>query len=305
MARRLPARRADRRGGAAHGGRSPDRPATTPSCAACSSRRPSRTPRRPTTWRWRGGSCRASNSWAAPRTEAPDPLIAAARARSRARAPPRTTPSMLVLSSHVARLLSSYFLAIRRLEEAQLVLERRRRPPATCTGEGLRRADRALLPAPAAAARPRARRARLRGGRRARSSVSRRRRQRFQSAEMKVKATPTSTSSWRAATSTPGRSTAPSRCSCARASEGEPTAEVTMELANLALKRGDPRRADPDRPRGAGRAARRAGLGARHHRLGRGARPARTPARRLHTMPPATTAAPKPRGEARSSAGSA
>ena len=31
---------------------------------------------------------------------------------------------MLVLSSHVARLLSSYFLAIRRLEEAELVLEK-------------------------------------------------------------------------------------------------------------------------------------------------------------------------------------
>ena len=30
---------------------------------------------------------------------------------------------LLVLSSHVARLLSSYFLAIRRLEEAQMVLE--------------------------------------------------------------------------------------------------------------------------------------------------------------------------------------
>ena len=57
--------------------------------------------------------------------------------------------------------------------------------------------------------------------------------------------------------------------------EGEPTAEVTVELANLALKRGDPRRAAPDRPRRARRAARRAELDARHDRLRRGARPSR------------------------------
>ena len=123
-------------------------------------------------------------------------------------------------------------------------------------------------------------------------------RQRFQSADMKVKAADIDFELARSYVNTGQIDRAEPLFLRAR-DEGEPTAEVTIELANLALKRGDPRRGDADRPRGAGRAARRAGLGARHHRLGRGTRPSRAPARRLHRRAPATTAAPKPRGAAR------
>ena len=67
--RRLLARRPDRRRGHADAqmtGSWRAMTATTPSCAPCWSPRPSPTRPRPTIWRWRGGSCRASTSWAGP-----------------------------------------------------------------------------------------------------------------------------------------------------------------------------------------------------------------------------------------------
>ena len=122
--RRLPARGPDRRGGRADRAAWPATPATIPSCAPCSSPPPSPTPR------------------AADYPGARAPVPAAGRASSAA--PPPTPPirwwrsgcsrpglarhpadpDLLILSGHVARLLSSYFLAIRRLEEAEAVLER-------------------------------------------------------------------------------------------------------------------------------------------------------------------------------------
>ncbi len=43
-------------------------------------------------------------------------------------------PDLLILSGHVARLLSSYFLAIRRLEEAEAVLDSAIPRPASWRG---------------------------------------------------------------------------------------------------------------------------------------------------------------------------
>ena len=91
-------------------------------------------------------------------TEAPDPVIAL-RVLDAGIARHPGDAELLVLSSHVSRLLSSYFLAIRRLEEAQMVLEHTPNA-AELTGRRLGRADRALLPALAPAPRSRARRAR-------------------------------------------------------------------------------------------------------------------------------------------------
>ena len=210
-------------------------------------------------------------------------------------------PELLVLSSHVARLLSSYFLAIRRLEEAQAVLEH---TPAARELTGRVSAELIELyflrlrlrldperdtPAYAEADALKQRFAETR--------------QRFQSTDLKVKAADIDFEVARSYVNTGQIDRAEPLFLRAR-DEGEPTAEVTVELANLALKRGDPRRASADRPRGPRRAARGAELVARHDRLRRGPRAARAPARRLHGRRRRSRAAPRRPGEARSSAGS-
>jgi tetratricopeptide (TPR) repeat protein len=147
---------------------------------------------------------------------------------------------LLVLSSHIARLLSSYFLAIRRLEEAQMVLEHTPNA-AELTGRvsaelielyflrlRLRLDPERDSPAYAEADALKQRFAETR--------------QRFQSTDMKVKAADIDFELARSYVNAGQIDRAEPLFLRAR-DEGEPTAEVTVELANLALKRGDPARA--------------------------------------------------------------
>ena len=200
----------------AHGDARRHRPATIPSCArllVAGGQARRRAP--PTSWRWRAGSCRASICWAAPPPTRPTRWSPSACWRPASRATP-AIPSCWcsrATSRACCRRTSWPSVASRR---PQLVLEHDA-AAGELTGARLRRADRALLPAPAAAAGSRARHAR-------RTPRPTRCKQRFAETQPALPerrdegaATPTSTSSWRAATSTPGRSTAPSRCSCARA----------------------------------------------------------------------------------------
>ena len=69
---------------------------TIPICAPCWSRRPSPTPRRPTTWRWPAASCRGSTFWAGPR---PTPPIRWWRFGCSRRASGRTPPTWICSSS--------------------------------------------------------------------------------------------------------------------------------------------------------------------------------------------------------------
>jgi tetratricopeptide (TPR) repeat protein len=172
-------------------------------------------------------------------SDTPDPLVAfrvleAGVARSPG------DPELLILSAHVARMLSSYFLAIRRLEEAQALLDRdpagheleakvsaellelyflrlrlrldpEREPPAFGEADVLR----------------------------ARFAETRRR---FQGADMKVHDADIDFELARSYVNVGDIDRAEPLFLRAR-EEGEPTAEVTTELASLALKRGDPRRA--------------------------------------------------------------
>ncbi len=211
-------------------------------------------------------------------TEAPDPVIAL-RVLDAGIARHPGDAELLVLSSHVSRLLSSYFLAIRRLEEAQMVLEHTPNA-AELTGRvsaelielyflrlRLRLDPERDAPAYAEADALKQRFAETH--------------QRFQSADMKVKPADIDFELARSYVNAGQIDRAEPLFLRAR-EEGEPTAEVTVELANLALKRGDPARAAQiireglDAIRGAQE------LGARHDRLGRRPRAARTPARRLH-----------------------
>lgn len=172
-------------------------------------------------------------------TEAPDPIIAL-RVLEAGIARRPDDPELLVLSGHVSRLLSSYFLAIRRLEEAQLILER---TPAAAELTGRVSAELIELyflrlrlrldperdaPAYAEADALKQRFAETR--------------QRFASTDMKVKAADIDFELARSYVNTGQIDRAEPLFLRAR-EEGEPTAEVTVELANLALKRGDPRRA--------------------------------------------------------------
>jgi tetratricopeptide (TPR) repeat protein len=172
-------------------------------------------------------------------TEAPDPIIAL-RVLEAGIARRPNDAELLVLSAHVARLLSSYFLAIRRLEEAQLILEH---TPAA--GELTAKVSAELIElyflrlrlrldperdAPAYAE------ADALKQRFAETS------QRFKGADMKVKAADIDFELARSYVNTGQIDRAEPLFLRAR-EEGEPTAEVTVELANLALKRGDPRRA--------------------------------------------------------------
>src|SRR3954470_23738919 len=172
-------------------------------------------------------------------TEAPDPVIAL-RVLDAGIARHPGDPELLVLSRHVARLLSSYFLAIRRLEEAQMVLEHTPNA-AELTGRvsaelielyflrlRLRLDPERDTPAYAEADALKQRFAETR--------------QRFQSTDMKVKAADIDFELARSYVNAGQIDRAEPLFLRAR-EEGEPTAEVTVELANLALKRGDPARA--------------------------------------------------------------
>jgi len=172
-------------------------------------------------------------------SEAPDPIIAL-RVLEAGIARHPNDAELLVLSSHVSRLLSSYFLAIRRLEEAQLVLEH---TPAAAEVTGRVSAELIELyflrlrlrldperdaPAYAEADALKQRFAETR--------------RRFQSTDVKVKPADIDFELARSYVNTGQIDRAEPLFIRAR-DEGEPTAEVTVELANLALKRGDPRRA--------------------------------------------------------------
>jgi tetratricopeptide (TPR) repeat protein len=172
-------------------------------------------------------------------TEAPDPVIAL-RVLDAGIARHPGDAELLVLSSHIARLLSSYFLAIRRLEEAQMVLEHTPNA-AELTGRvsaelielyflrlRLRLDPERDSPAYAEADALKQRFAETR--------------QRFQSTDMKVKAADIDFELARSYVNAGQIDRAEPLFLRAR-DEGEPTAEVTVELANLALKRGDPARA--------------------------------------------------------------
>jgi tetratricopeptide (TPR) repeat protein len=172
-------------------------------------------------------------------SDAPDPIIAL-RVLEAGIARRPGNPELLVLSAHVSRLLSSYFLAIRHLEEAELILEH---TPGAAELTGRVSAELIELyflrlrlrldperDAPAYGE----------------ADVLKQRfaetRQRFQGADMKVKAADIDFELARSYVNTGQIDRAEPLFLRAR-EEGEPTAEVTVELANLALKRGDPRRA--------------------------------------------------------------
>jgi tetratricopeptide (TPR) repeat protein len=172
-------------------------------------------------------------------TDAPDPVIAF-RVLDAGLARHPADPELLILSGHVARLLSSYFLAIRRLEEAEAVLERGAAPSEL---EGKISAELIELyflrlrlrldperDAPAFGE----------------ADVLRQRfaetRRRFAAAELKVRDADIDFEVARSYVNAGQIDRAEPLFLKAR-DEGEPKAEVTIELANLASKRGDPRRA--------------------------------------------------------------
>jgi tetratricopeptide (TPR) repeat protein len=169
-------------------------------------------------------------------SDAPDPVVAHRVLEAGLTAHP-ADPELLILSGNVARLLSSYFLAIRRLEEAEAVLESN---PATRELAGkvsaqlielyfvrlrLRLDPERDAPAYAEA-----------------DDLKRRfeeARRRFAGTEMKVKDADIDFELARSYVNAGLIDRAEPLFLRAR-EEGEPTAEVTVELANLALKRGDP-----------------------------------------------------------------
>jgi tetratricopeptide (TPR) repeat protein len=149
-------------------------------------------------------------------------------------------PELLVLSAHVARAVSSYFLAIRRLEEAAAVLEKK--PAAT---ELQARISAELMELYFL-------RLRLRLDPErdppafGEADVVRRQfaeaRQRFKHSELKLRDADIDFEVGRSYVNTGQIDRAEPAFRRAR-DEGEPIAEVTVELSNLALKRGDPTRA--------------------------------------------------------------
>jgi tetratricopeptide (TPR) repeat protein len=169
-------------------------------------------------------------------SDAPDPVVAYRVLEAGLTAHP-TDPELLILSGNVARLLSSYFLAIRRLEEAEAVLDNN---PAAREVAGKVSAELIELyfvrlrlrldperDAPAYAEADDLRR---------RSEEARRR---FGGTEMKVRDADIDFELARSYVNAGLIDRAEPLFLRAR-DEGEPTAEVTVELANLALKRGDP-----------------------------------------------------------------
>lgn len=173
-------------------------------------------------------------------SDAPDPLVAA-RVLDAGLARYPSDSDMLVLSAHVARVLSSFFVAIRRLEEASAVLDRNpaaaREAQARISAELLElyflRLRLRLDPERDAPAFEEA-------------DALRRRfaetRQRFQGTDIKVRDADIDFEVARTYVNVGQVERAEPLFLRAR-EEGEPTVEVTTELAGLALKRGDPRRA--------------------------------------------------------------
>jgi tetratricopeptide (TPR) repeat protein len=172
-------------------------------------------------------------------SEAPDPIIAL-RVLEAGIARHPGDAEMLVLTSHIARLLSSYFLAIRHLEEAQMVLEH-----TPSAGELTGRVSAELIELYFLRLRLRLDPERDAPAYAEADALKRRfteTRQRFASTDMKVKAADIDFELARSYVNSGQIDRAEPLFLRAR-DEGEPTAEVTVELANLALKRGDPRRA--------------------------------------------------------------
>jgi tetratricopeptide (TPR) repeat protein len=172
-------------------------------------------------------------------TDAPDPVVALRVLEAGIVAHPADT-DLLILSGHVARLLSSYFLAILRLEQAEAVLAKN---PAQRDLEGRVSAELIELgfvrlrlrldperdtPAFAEADDLRQRFVETR--------------QRFAGTEMKVRDADIDFELARSYVNAGLIERAEPLFLRAR-DEGEPTAEVTIELGNLAFKRGDPARA--------------------------------------------------------------
>ena len=243
------------RGGRAHGQPRGRRRATIPSCARCST--PAAKPtaeRRRTSSPWRGVSSRASICWAAPRTDAPDSVRIAPRVLEAGLARTPATPSCWCSASHraaAARRTSSRSGTWKRRDACW----RRRRPPASCRARvsaelielyflrlRLRLDPERDAPAFAEAD--------------ASCAAFAETRQRFASTEHEGARRGHRLRAGAAATSTPGRSTAPSRSSCAARDEGEPIAEVTIELAEPGAQARRSAARQPDPARRARRAAR-------------------------------------------------
>ncbi|HXJ20249.1 MAG TPA: hypothetical protein VMT03_08450 [Polyangia bacterium] len=172
-------------------------------------------------------------------SDSPDPVVAF-RVLELGLAAHPSDADLLILSGHVSRLLSSYYLAIRRLEEAEAVLESN---PGARDLEGHVSAELIELyfvrlrlrldperDTPAFAEADDLKR---------RSAETRRR---FASTEMKVRDADIDFEVARSYVNAGLIDRAEPLFLRAR-DEGEPTAEVTVELANLSLKRGDPARA--------------------------------------------------------------
>jgi tetratricopeptide (TPR) repeat protein len=172
-------------------------------------------------------------------TDAPDPVVALRVLEAGLLRHPADA-DLLILSGHVARLLSSYFLAILRLEQADAVLagnpaqrDLQGRISAELIELGFVRLRLRLDPerdAPAYAEADDLRRRFVET------------RQRFAGTEMKVRDADIDFELARSYVNAGLIDRAEPLFLRAR-DEGEPTAEVTIELANLALKRGDPARA--------------------------------------------------------------
>jgi tetratricopeptide (TPR) repeat protein len=172
-------------------------------------------------------------------TDAPDPVVSL-RVLEAGLVRHPADAELLILSGHVARLLSSYFLAILRLEQAQAVMEGN---PALRDQEGKISAELIELGFV---------RLRLRldpeRDAPAYAEADDLKRQfaatklRFAGAEMKVRDADIDFELARSYVNAGLIDRAEPLFLRAR-DEGEPTAEVTIELANLALKRGDPARA--------------------------------------------------------------
>jgi len=172
-------------------------------------------------------------------SDAPDPVVAT-RVLEAGLARYPSDPDLLILSAHVARILSSYFLAIRRLEEAGAVLERN---PASRELEG--RVSSELLELYFLRLRLRLDPERDAPAFEEADALRRRfaeTRQRFAGTDMKVRDADIDFEVARTYVNVGQIDRAEPLFLRAR-EEGEPTVEVTTELAGLALKRGNPRRA--------------------------------------------------------------
>jgi tetratricopeptide (TPR) repeat protein len=172
-------------------------------------------------------------------TDAPDPVVALRVLEAGLLRHPADA-DLLVLSGHVARLLSSYFLAILRLEQAEAVVAKnpaqrdlQGRISAELIELGFVRLRLRLDPerdAPAYAEADDLRRRFVET------------KQRFSGTEMKVRDADIDFELARSYVNAGLIDRAEPLFLRAR-DEGEPTADVTIELANLAFKRGDPARA--------------------------------------------------------------